>query len=510
MTNSLRTSPHGEAITRILAAAINAVDPSAAVIRNMRSRGQKLIIGEQSYDLNEYQRILIFGFGKASVPMMDATANILGDKLTTGIAITKSAAGSAYINEAFHRRADGTKYNKFTTGIAVTKSAAGSDYIASDEAFHRSTPGMLREADGTRYHHAQITIMPASHPVPDERGVQAAKRIIEILQTTTPADLVIFLISGGGSALLTAPVPAISLNDLQSLTSSLLACGAEIAEINTLRKHLSQVKGGHLTRHAHPAKTVCLILSDVIPNVIGDRLDVIASGPTVPDPSTYADAIEIIAKYSLTPKIPASILAHLRRGAAGDIPETPKADDPVFERVQNIIVGNNLQAAQAAAAQARKENFNAILLTTRIKGEANQVGPFLAAIGHQIASSGDPIPRPACVIAGGETTVTLAAQHSGLGGRNQEVALSAVNELAGLPNVMLITLATDGDDGPTDAAGAVVTGQTLERAQALGLLPNDFLARNDSYHFFEQLGDLLQPGPTQTNVNDLNFIFVFG
>jgi hydroxypyruvate reductase len=230
----------------------------------------------------------------------------------------------------------------------------------------------------------------------------------------------------------------------------------------------------------------------------------IASGPTVPDPSTYAQALEILQGKE---GIPHPVREHLRKGAEGEITETPKPGDPTFERVTNRLIGNNHQAAQAAVQQASEEGFNPLLLTTRLQGEARTIGPILAAIGQQIVASDEPIPRPACVIAGGETTVTLS-QNPGLGGRNQEVALSAANELSGLEDVLLVTLATDGDDGPSDAAGAVVSGETLGRARALGLDPADFLARNDSYHFFEPLGDLICPGPTETNVNDLNFVFV--
>ncbi|MBU0512973.1 MAG: DUF4147 domain-containing protein [Chloroflexi bacterium] len=379
-----------------------------------------------------------------------------------------------------------------------------------------------------------ISIFPASHPVPDERSVAGAQKIIDLLSTTTANDLVICLISGGGSALLTSPVAGISLTDLQSLTSALLACGATINEINTLRKHLSRVKGGQLARWIAPARSATLILSDVV----GDPLDVVASGPTVPDSSTYADALAVVDKYNLGAQIPPAIMTHLQSGANGNIPETPKPGDPVFKRAENSIIGNNLQAAQAAIEQAKAEGFNTLLLTTSLQGEARAAGRMLAAVARQIAATGDPIPRPACIVAGGETTVTLSLPHpqplsqgergvflplplgapfgddkgrgeGGLGGRNQELALAAVSELAGLPDVMLIALATDGDDGPTDAAGAVVTGETLARARELGLDPAEFLARNDSYHFFEPLGDLLKPGPTQTNVCDLTFIFAF-
>jgi hydroxypyruvate reductase len=302
---------------------------------------------------------------------------------------------------------------------------------------------------------------------------------------------------------MTAPVGDISLGDLQGLTTLLLGCGASIDEINTLRKHLDQVKGGKLARLAAPAQVITLILSDVV----GDPLDVIASGPTVPDPTTFAVAWGILDRYNLLERTPTSILAYLRRGLLGEVPETPKGGDSVFMGVQNVVVGNNRLAARAALAEAEALGFHSLLLTTYLQGEARQAGRFLAAIARQLASDAPPLPRPACIVCGGETTVTLSGD--GQGGRNQEVALGAVAEMAGLNDIALVTLATDGGDGPTDAAGAVVTGETLFRASARGLLPADFLARNDSYHFFAALEDLFKTGPTQTNVNDLALVFAF-
>ncbi|MBC8509957.1 MAG: glycerate kinase [Chloroflexi bacterium] len=449
LTTSLRSSSHGERIARILTAAINAVDPANAVAKHLKYHDDQLIVGSESYDLEAVQHVFLLGIGKASLPMAQAASQILGDRLTKSILITKSQRSQLSIDNS------------------------------------------------------QFTIICSSHPIPDERSIEGAQRIIELLQTTTPDDLVIFLISGGGSALLTAPVPEVSLADLQILNKLLLACGADIHHINTIRKHISQVKGGNLARLAYPAQVISLILSDVI----GDPLDVIASGPTVPDPTTFADALDVIEKYKLAQDMPASILAYLWSGAAGEILETPKEDDPILKRTQNIIVGNNLKAARAARDCAQREGFHALLLTTRLKGEARQIGPLMASIAHQINSTGDPVPRPACIIAGGETTVTL--QGNGLGGRNQELALSAVEELAGLTDVFLISLATDGEDGPTDAAGAVVSGNTLSQANHRGLNHAEFLSRNAAYDFFDPLGDLLKPGATMTNVNDLSFIFAF-
>jgi hydroxypyruvate reductase len=333
--------------------------------------------------------------------------------------------------------------------------------------------------------------------------VDSTRGLVEFLQDSQETDLLFCLISGGGSALMTLPVEGVTLEDLQTLTRLLLACGADIGEINTLRKHLDRIKGGGLARLAAPARIVTLILSDVI----GSPLEVIASGPTVADSTTFANALSILAKYRIMERVPERILSVLRRGAAGEIAETLKPGDPLLTRVSDQIVASNPQAAEQALAQARQEGFHTLLLTTFLQGEAAQVGTVLASILRQIDASGHPLPRPACIIAGGETTVTLHGK--GLGGRNQELALGAAFLLSGLPQVVLVTLGTDGEDGPTNAAGASVTGETLRRARAFGLDPLDSLRENDSYHYFEALGDLVITGPTGTNVNDLAFLFAF-
>jgi hydroxypyruvate reductase len=461
MMVSLRRLPHSlcaqgdaraQAVLRVLDAALQAVEPAQAVRRHLHREGDTLSAGGQAYNLRRLRHLWLVGAGKAAVPMAGAVADLLGDDLSGGLVITKYGHGGT---QAERLRARG------------------------------------------------VDVHEAGHPLPDAQSVAATQALLERLATCNGEDLVILVLSGGGSALLTAPAPGITLDDLQRLTAALLACGATINEINTLRKHLDRVKGGGLARLTAPAHLLALILSDVV----GDPLDVIASGPTVPDPTTYAEALAILERYGLTAQAPAAILDHLRRGLAGEHPETLKPGDPRFEQVQNLIVGNNLQAAQAARAQAQAEGFQTLLLTTYLQGEASQAGRFLAALARQIAASGDPLPRPACLITGGETTVTLRG--NGRGGRNQEMALGAVADVAGLADVLLLTLATDGGDGPTDAAGAVVSGATLARAQALGLDPYAHLARNDSYSFFAALDDLLITGPTQTNVNDLAFLFAF-
>jgi glycerate 2-kinase len=448
LTSSLNNHPAGQAIARVLAAALDAVDPYRAVARVLSLAGDQLRIAGRIYDLAHIRRILLVGAGKAAYPMARAAVDILGPRIAAGLLITKTGHAPQL---------------ELPSGV------------------------QLREA---------------GHPLPDMRGEAAAAELAALLAGAGADDLILCLISGGGSALMPAPIPPVTLGDLQAVTSALLACGADITQINILRKHLDQLKGGGLARLAAPATLAALVLSDVI----GDPLDSIASGPTVPDPSTYSDALTVIERFGLRENLPPSVLTRLEAGKNNEIPETPKPGDRLFERVHNAVIGSGVLAARAALEQARQEGWNTLLLTTSLQGEARQAGRFLAAIAKQVDTSGEPLPRPACLIAGGETTVTLTG--GGLGGRNQELALGAVRELNGLPNTFLIALATDGGDGPTDAAGAVVSGETFARAASLGLDPETFLACNDAYHFFAPLGDLLLPGPTQTNVNDLAFLIL--
>jgi hydroxypyruvate reductase len=468
LTHSLRAAPWGAAAARVLAAALAAADPGAAVRRSLRHEGELLYVGERTYDLARIERVLLVSFGKAGLPMARAAADILGERLSGGVVVTK--AGQPILDFGFS-----------ISDLPLSQSKIG--YPAGVNP------------------RSKIQVITSGHPVPDTRSVAAGQAVAGLLAGASERDLVLALISGGGSALFTLPVPDVALDDLQALTRALLASGASINEINTLRKHLDRVKGGGLARLAHPAALAALVLSDVV----GSPLDVIASGPAVADTTTFTDAWAVLERYGLAQGAPAPILAHLRRGLAGAIPDTPKPGDPALAGVQNVVVASGAQAAAAALDMARVEGFQTLLLTTYMQGEAREVGRALAAVAREIAASGNPLPRPACLVAGGETTVTLRGD--GRGGRNQELALAAVADLAGLERVALVALATDGDDGPTDAAGAVVTGETLARAQALGLDPAAHLAHNDAYPFFAALGDLLRPGPTHTNVNDLTFIF---
>ena len=348
----------------------------------------------------------------------------------------------------------------------------------------------------------RIRITEAGHPLPDEAGWRGSQKIIELVQRASEKDFIIFLLSGGGSALLPAPAEGLTLEEKQKVTKLLLESGATIHEINTIRKHISRVKGGQLARLAHPAALLSFVISDVV----GDRLDSIASGPTVADKTTFGDCFRILEKYRLTTRIPRAVLRRLEKGSRGEIPETPKPGDPIFSRTQNLLIATNAQAIKAAAEKARSLGYNVLVLSTAVEGEAREVARVHAAMAKEIVRSGQPIRRPACLISGGETTVTV--QGDGLGGRCQEFCLAAAIEIEGLEKVFILSGATDGTDGPTDAAGAISDGTTVRRGRALGLEAGVYLRNNDSYHFFKPLNGLLFTGPTLTNVMDLYIILV--
>jgi len=439
----LRRLPQAEAVLRILTAALQSADPARAVRRHLRRDGDQLRVDDRAFDLRQYRRVILIGAGKASLAMATAVAELLSDRLTGGAIIVKGDPPSPHLTAC-----------------------------------------------------PQVALLPGDHPLPSARSVRSTTQVLSWVRNAGEDDLILFVLSGGGSALLTAPVAGVSLPDLQALTEMLLVSGARIDEINLLRRQLDRVKGGGLAALAAPATLITLILSDVV----GSPLEAIASGPTVPDPTTAADALALLERYALRERVSPAVLACLER-------QTSAKPTPGYEHVINCLVGDNAQAAHAAVVQARKEGFHAALLTTFLQGEAREAGGFLGAVLRQMALSGDPLPRPACLVVGGETTVTLRGD--GLGGRNQEVALAAAPLLDGLSAVLLVTLATDGEDGPTDAAGAAVDGSTLARARALGLSAETYLQRNDSYCFFTDLGDLIRTGPTGTNVNDLTFLFTF-
>ena len=422
---------------------MKAADPAQAVLRHVSlarnnvKAGHELLAGHRRYRLDKFRNIYVIGAGKASAEMAKAIERLLGKRITGGLINIK------YGHAARLRR---------------------------------------------------IELNECGHPIPDRNGELGAQRIAEIARQAGPDDLVLCLISGGASALLPSPAPPITLEEKQETTRLLLHCGANIHELNSVRKHISAVKGGRLAQLAWPATTLALILSDVI----GDDLDVIGSGPTVPDRSTFADARAIFDKYGIAGRVPAAVSERL----AGSAPETPKPGDKIFEKVQNLIVGSNRLAVDAAAERAKLLGYRTLVLSTFIEGETRDVARMHAAIAKEIRATGRPVKPPACVISGGETTVTIRG--TGLGGRNQEFALAAALDIAGLEDVVMLSAGTDGTDGPTDAAGAIADGSTIAR----GLDAAAFLANNDSYHFFESIGDLIKTGPTGTNVADVRIMLL--
>jgi glycerate-2-kinase len=349
----------------------------------------------------------------------------------------------------------------------------------------------------------QIKFNPASHPVPSEDGVRGVKNMLRLVGQPSEEDLVICLISGGGSALMPLPSAGLLLSDKQKTTNLLLKSGAKIDEINAVRKHLSDFKGGRLAEKLYPATVLSLIISDVV----GDKLESIASGPTVPDDTTYADAYTILQECGLWRKVPDSVRKRIQEGKEGKLPETPKKTSRIFKRVHNVLIGTNKESCQAAAEVLEKRGYRSLILSTRLQGEAREVGKIMAGICIGIRENQLPVAPPAAVVAGGETTVTVHGK--GHGGRNQELVLSAALSIRGNPAILVSSIGTDGVDGPTDAAGAVADGDTVERGLRIHMNPDSYLRENNSYPFFERLNDLVITGPTGTNVNDI-FIALVG
>lgn len=421
----------------IFAAALRAVDPEAAAGNHA---GKLLTL----YRDGGYARLLVIGFGKAAVPMARALEEPLGDLITGGAVITRYG--------------------------------------------HVSRP--LKK----------IRVVEAGHPVPDRNGVQGTEEILDLAGTADERTLAVVLISGGGSALFVSPCTGITLAEKQETTTLLLRAGAEIQELNSVRKHLSKVKGGRLAELLHPAKVVSLILSDVI----GDRLDVIASGPTAPDPSTYGDALATLERYGLPGHAPQPVVKFLEQGEKGLLPETPKEGNPVFRTVENTIIGSNRLALEGAKREAEARGFRTEIVSTALSGEASEAGRWLArkALITKLHKGNQPV----CLISGGETTVTVAG--TGKGGRNMELALAFAMEIEGFTGITLLSAGTDGTDGPTEAAGALVDGMTATRARARGMNPEACLRNNDSYTFFSGCGGLLVTGPTGTNVMDIQVVVI--
>ena len=381
--------------------------------------------------------------------------------------------------------------------------ASGAMAAAVEQAWgDRITEGVVAVKDGYTIPTRQVRLLEAGHPVPDERGAAAARQIRALAESAAADDVVLVLVSGGGSALTPAPVPPITLGDKQAMTRLLLAAGATINQLNAIRKHCSLLKGGQLARAAAPARVEALLLSDVV----GDPLDVIASGPTTPDASTFAEALDVLDRFALRERAPRPIVQRLEQGARGELPETPKPGDPLFARVRNTVIGNNALVVEAAAARARELGFTPHVLTRSLEGEAREMARQFVEMARAIRAGRGPVAPPACVIAGGETTVTVRGR--GKGGRCQEFALAAALDMEGLRDVVMLAAGTDGTDGPTEAAGAMVDGESVARARARGADSAASLAENDSHDLLAGIGDLVTTGPTHTNLLDLYLALV--
>jgi hydroxypyruvate reductase len=425
----------------IFRAALECASPAAAVKRHLRvSRGGALDVSGTRYDLNNYSNVFVIGGGKASTAMAGALEEELGEWITDGLVVTKYGHGKRL---------------------------------------------------------KKIRVVEADHPIPDRSGLKGSRELLKLAERARDGDLVICLLSGGASALLPSPVPPVTLNDIRVLTKQLINSGAEIREINTVRKHMSNIKGGALARVIHPAESLTLIVSDVV----GDDPSTIASGPTTPDGTTFADSIEVLNKYGLKKTAPRGVLARLSRGLRGMVEETPKPGSKAFRKCRNFIIANNEAALEAAKKRARGLGYRAVILTSILTGGTHEAARFLSAVVKEVRKSSNPVKPPACILLGGETTVEVRGR--GLGGRNQEFALKAALELQGVEGVTVLAAGTDGTDGPTTAAGAFADTTTVKRARKMGLDAWASLRENDSHTFFKATGDLLTTGPTGTNVMDL-------
>lgn len=429
----------------IFHAGIKAVDPAICVPQYCSLKDNLFIVEKKIYNLDHYDQILVLGAGKASAAMGAALENILGDRITKGLIIVKYG----------HRQ----RLNK-------------------------------------------IDIAEAAHPVPDENGIIATQKLLDLARLSTKKTLVICLISGGGSALMTLPAGEITLKDKQDTTTALLACGATIHDINTIRKHLSQIKGGQLAKAVYPSDMLCIVMSDVV----GNDLSTIASGPTIPDEGTYGQCLDTIHHYRIEDKIPETVIEHLTNGKNGLIFETPNPRDPIFKCVNQIIIADNMKALLMAQKKAKQLGYTPLLLSSMIEGETKEVAKMHTAIAKEALMTGYPVAPPACILSGGETTVTLKGK--GKGGRNQEFALACAMGIESLANVVILSGGTDGTDGPTDATGAIADGQTLKRSQDMEFVPTDYFINNNAYPFFDQMGDLIKTGPTCTNVMDIRIMLI--
>ncbi len=430
-------------------ASLAAADPAEAVLRHLSIEGSLLRLHSVSTDeklnLDDFRRIIVIGSGKASAMMAEAIESLLGTRIHSGLVAVKD--------------------------------------------------GNLRPL-------SRIECVEASHPVPDERGLDAARRIVSIAGDADERDLIIALISGGASSLLPLPPDGISLDDKRAATQLLLKSGASISEMNAVRKHLSLIKGGLLAREAFPAAVLNIMVSDVV----GDRIDVIGSGPLAPDSSTFTDAVSMCERYGIYHSLPGPVRDYLERQAINPVNETPKPGDPCFERVFSLIIASNRLSLEAARQAAADMGYHALVLSSMIEGDTAQAARFHAAIAREAEESGNPASPPACIISGGETTVLVRGD--GLGGRNTEFALEWAAAMENSQRSALLCAGTDGTDGPTDAAGAFADGGTLSRGRAAGMDYADYLARNDTYTFFRNIGDLLVTGPSGTNVMDVRIMLI--
>jgi len=406
-------------------------------------RRNSLIVRGKQLDLSIFKRIIVIGFGKASGEMAQALEKILGSHISDGMIIVPKETAKRY-----------SKLKK-------------------------------------------IKVYGGTHPYPTQQNVYAAKRIVGMIEGLTKEDLVICLISGGGSALLTLPQTDITLEELRETTRLIMEAGGDIFELNTVRKHLSRVKGGQLARLAYPAQLISLIISDVV----GDDLSTIASGPTVPDPTTYQDALRVLEKYRLMDKVPTRVRKHLEKGKKREIPETPKPGDPIFKRIENIIIGNNDMMLEYVHGELKKRGYNPKIITSYLVGEAREAGRVIASIGKMIMKKNIPFKKPTILLFGGETTVTVKGR--GRGGRNQELALAAALELYGYGEYIVCSIATDGIDGNSPAAGAIITNLDIKKALNMGLDPIKYLNNNDSYTFHNEINTAIEVGYTGTNINDI-------
>ncbi|MCX8061984.1 MAG: DUF4147 domain-containing protein [Anaerolineales bacterium] len=445
LPHSLQEHPYRDVLIKAIKDALNAVNGEQAVRQSLQIEKDNLWVGDQVYALHPQGQIALLAVGKAAVSMARGAKESLGERVSKGIIITK--------------------------------------FLPENES-------------------GDFPILLGDHPVPKQRSLRAARAVERFLKTLKPQDTLLCLLSGGASALLTYPRPPLRLQDLQKTTKLLLRCGATIHELNTIRKHLERFKGGGIVQAVNVANVVSLIISDVI----GDSIEVIGSGITAPDPTTFKDALGIIDRYELRQSLPSSVLSYLMEGSQGIHLETLKPDTAISKNVANHIIASNRHACAAAQQSLHQAGVETLHLTSFLQGEASQVGRVFAAFARQLCASQSDTMPPICWIAGGETTVTVRGD--GIGGRNSELALGAVSEMAGLERAILITLASDGDDGFSPAAGAVVSGFSAERARQLGLQPSNFLRRNDSFTFFNRLQDSLFTSPTNTNVNDLLFLFI--